>query len=390
MSTPTVMVSSTFYDLRQIRNDLADFIISGLGYSTLLSEFPSFPIDPDINTIENCRKRVDKNADILVLIIGGRYGTIDKKTEKSITNLEYLTAKRKGIPIYVFIDKQVLSVLHVWKNNLEGDYSNIVDTTSLFEFIEEIRSKEGVWTFPFETAQEIVTTLKIQLAHLFYDSLQMRKQFVGTGLPTFFRDLSPKALRIALEKPEAWEYLLFLQVWLDETERHNEIIREYEEGLKIGFSELVSVDAAISWFQTRLSEFEGYIDSANHLIEVSVQNAFGEQGQLGDPVAIIWNAKKLSDVLEATVKWALRLRRAYVTEPFTDVSIQMSKFPDYVIERMQHFPKECISTIEKSLLEVSSEETKTLTLTITFEISNMDGYNSAIAEAKKRYSSGKY
>ena len=51
---PCVMVSSTFYDLRQIRDDLRQFI-EGLGYRSLLSEHPSFPIDPDATTIENCR-----------------------------------------------------------------------------------------------------------------------------------------------------------------------------------------------------------------------------------------------------------------------------------------------------------------------------------------------
>ena len=57
-SAPAVMVSSTFYDLRQVRADLADFLGKTLGYTPLLSELDSFPIDPGIDTIENCRRRV--------------------------------------------------------------------------------------------------------------------------------------------------------------------------------------------------------------------------------------------------------------------------------------------------------------------------------------------
>ena len=63
-STPTVMISSTFYDLRQIRTNLAEFITDDLGYLPLLSEFPSFPVNPDLNTVENCQARVKENADI--------------------------------------------------------------------------------------------------------------------------------------------------------------------------------------------------------------------------------------------------------------------------------------------------------------------------------------
>jgi hypothetical protein len=48
---PTVLVSSTFYDLRQVREDLRCFIEDQLGYRPLLSEHPSFPIDPDVDTI---------------------------------------------------------------------------------------------------------------------------------------------------------------------------------------------------------------------------------------------------------------------------------------------------------------------------------------------------
>ena len=55
-TAPSVMVSSTFYDLRQIRTDLSVFISDNLGYIPLLSEFPSFPVDPDVDTIENCRR----------------------------------------------------------------------------------------------------------------------------------------------------------------------------------------------------------------------------------------------------------------------------------------------------------------------------------------------
>src|SRR6266536_3256695 len=99
-SPPTVMVSSTFYDLRQLRADLARFIADELGYQALLSELPSFPVDPDLDTIENCQARVRENVDVFVLVIGGRYGSIDDKTSRSVTNLEFLAARQKGLPVY--------------------------------------------------------------------------------------------------------------------------------------------------------------------------------------------------------------------------------------------------------------------------------------------------
>src|SRR5262245_9934914 len=110
-SPPKVMVSSTFYDLRHVRADLARFIADDLGYVPLLSELPSFPVNPDLDTVANCRARVEQDADIFILVIGGRYGSIDDKTDSSITNLEFLAARQKGVPVYSFIEKSILALL---------------------------------------------------------------------------------------------------------------------------------------------------------------------------------------------------------------------------------------------------------------------------------------
>src|SRR5882757_1392045 len=105
---PKVFLSSTCYDLRQVREDI-ETAVTGLGLCPLRSEAESFPIDPTLTTVENCQKVVRESADILVLVIGGRYGSVDSGSGKSITNLEYLAAKTKGIPVYAFVDQQVLT-----------------------------------------------------------------------------------------------------------------------------------------------------------------------------------------------------------------------------------------------------------------------------------------
>jgi hypothetical protein len=106
---PKVFISSTYYDLKQIRSDLSDFIENSLGFQFLKSEHSSFPVNPDIDTIENCKEQVG-NCDIMVLIIGGRYGYIPIGEKKSVTNIEYLTAKINHKPIYIFVYREILSV----------------------------------------------------------------------------------------------------------------------------------------------------------------------------------------------------------------------------------------------------------------------------------------
>ena len=153
---PTVFISSTFYDLRQVRTDLFHFIETEQGYRTLASEYPSFPVDPDTDAIENCRRRVENDADCFVLIIGSRYGSVPEHSTISVTNIEYQIARLKGIPIYPFVQKEVLSLLPIWEANPTADFSRTVDTPALFTFIQEVRSGVQPWTFPFETAQDII------------------------------------------------------------------------------------------------------------------------------------------------------------------------------------------------------------------------------------------
>ena len=145
---PSVFVSSTCYDLAQVRQDLRLFFES-LGMVPILSEFPSFPVDPNLDAIENCLVGVKEKADIFVLVVGGRYGS-ETENGKSVTNLEYLEAKAKGIPRYVFVQKHILTAYSDWQKNRSGDFSKIVDSSKLFEFVELLYDPmEKNWVYSF-------------------------------------------------------------------------------------------------------------------------------------------------------------------------------------------------------------------------------------------------
>src|SRR5687768_1322938 len=85
MRKPSVFVSSTCYDLKQLRADLYQYL-ENAGLDPVLSEYPTFPVNPDTATVANCRKAVESRADVFVLVIGGRYGSTDEYG-KSVTNL---------------------------------------------------------------------------------------------------------------------------------------------------------------------------------------------------------------------------------------------------------------------------------------------------------------
>jgi hypothetical protein len=384
MRAPGVMVSSTCYDLSQIRKDLAEFIAGDLGYRPILSDLRSFPIEPNLDAIENCCRRVEE-ADIMVLVVGGRYGSVvTDRAAKSVTNLEYITAKKKGIPVYVFVDKQTLVALDLWKDNPKGDFSSKVDTPLLFTFIEEIKTAERTWVSPFESAQDIIDTLRHQFAYIFGEALKVRLHLAGGGLPSYLDALTPTCLRIALERPRAWEYRLFLATWIAETKKRADLIREYDAGLAIGVSEAVSAVDAQQWFQARLKELKGLAASGTHLMNVSAQAAFGPPGLPGNPEEIIWSSRMIGKVFDVVINWTLRIRRAHVQEPFENVAVEMARFTEQMVKDLQTFPHETLGQVEAAAAVATPEAPPTVRSTLTLTIANVDGFNRALEAAKRQ------
>lgn len=380
---PTVMVSSTFYDLRHVRADLRHFIGDELGLTPLLSELPSFPVDPDLNTIENCRARVEKDADIMVLVIGGRYGSVDLDSDRSVTNLEFLAAREKGIPIYVFVEKSILALLPVWRANPTADFAAVADTPRLFEFIESVRTQDRVWTFPFETAADIVGTLRVQLAYLFFDSLQLRQRLSGATLPRYLESIGPRALRIALEKPRGWEHRLFFETWVDEVESRADLVKMYQDRLTLERAEWVPAANASEWLLTRLHELQGLVNSANHLVNVAVPEAFGAPGEPGDPERIIWVSQMLGLALDRMLNWGSHTRCARLGEPFDRMGERLASFVDELVTEFQRFPRASLTSLEEVLSLPQTDEPRQLELTIVFSLSNVAEYEAEMVRIER-------
>lgn len=181
MAKPRIFVSSTYYDLKHIRNSLEAFI-KDFGYEPILFESGDIPFVHTVPLDISCYEEI-KNAHIFVLIIGGRYGSSSSEDENqeaelefynSITKKEYENAIEKNIPIYIFIEKNVLAEYYTYKKNRENKkikYAH-VDNTNIFKLIDVIYSqKKNNLVKDFENFDDISSWLKDQWAGIFADFL---------------------------------------------------------------------------------------------------------------------------------------------------------------------------------------------------------------------------
>lgn len=199
MAKLRVFVSSTCYDLAPVRSQLRIFINS-LGYEPIMSEYEDVLYDPRIHTHTSCVDEV-ANSDILILIIGPRFGgkasaeslnridfemmknesiNVDSLKEKeglSITQLEVLKAIEHSIPVYTFIDKRVMNDHALYEKNKTSDIVSQIIFPSIekqktakyiFNFINFVRLRtRGNNIFGFDKVQDIEETLKKQWSSYF-------------------------------------------------------------------------------------------------------------------------------------------------------------------------------------------------------------------------------
>lgn len=133
-----VFVSSTYEDLKHERKILQETLIKSNCLPRGMELFNAsdkgqWDIITDV--IDDC--------DYFVLVIGGKYGSIDKKHNKSYTRKEFEYAKKKGIPIIAFIQNNIeeLPASKVERDTerikMLDDFTKVVKNNRMVNFWQE-------------------------------------------------------------------------------------------------------------------------------------------------------------------------------------------------------------------------------------------------------------
>ncbi|WP_394155379.1 DUF4062 domain-containing protein [Loktanella salsilacus] len=140
-----VFVSSTFLDLKDERQAVSQNILE-LNHIPVGMEFFGAA---DREQMEFIKDEI-RNSDYYVLIIGGKYGSIDAITGKSYTQLEYEYANDIGIPILVFLRRD--------RHSLPADQRDVDGTkiSALDKFIDAASGANRIRD-EWENLSELVT-----------------------------------------------------------------------------------------------------------------------------------------------------------------------------------------------------------------------------------------
>lgn len=185
---PRIFVSSTFYDLKYVREDLAGFIRAH-DFEPIMFEEGDIGYEPGKALDDSCYEAM-RNSDMAILIIGGQYGSDATKqdTDKtdefiSITQKEFKSAVDSGIPVFAFIDTKVHAEYEVYKNNFEiinksdNDFKfNNTKDIRVFKFIRNVYTMGNIPVNEFIKISDIKKFLSKQWSDMFKKHLSQLKE----------------------------------------------------------------------------------------------------------------------------------------------------------------------------------------------------------------------
>jgi nucleoside 2-deoxyribosyltransferase len=129
-----IFISSTFIDLQEERQAAVEAVLAA-GHIPAGMELFKPGNDSQLDTI----KRWIDESDVYMLILGGRYGSIETTSGKSYTHLEYDYAISKGIPVFaVVLDKEAITNK---TRELGPDAVETVNGTKYEEFKNSVLSR---------------------------------------------------------------------------------------------------------------------------------------------------------------------------------------------------------------------------------------------------------
>ena len=187
-----IFVSSTFKDLEKERQEVLAAVVESGNMPIGMEYFPSTSATP----FEYIKTMLQK-SDYYILILAGKYGSIEPSSGLSYTELEYDYAQQLGIPTMVF--------LHYDINNLPMSLNEV--DPNIISKLQKFREKASkslakMWS----NAQE----LKSQVLHSIYTTIQtcprigwVRADSTEQNTDNF--DYSQIAYHTATEDTDFWE-----------------------------------------------------------------------------------------------------------------------------------------------------------------------------------------
>lgn len=218
-----VFVSSTFSDLREERQAAVEAILAAGHIPAGMELFAA----GDESQMEVIKQWIDE-SDVYLLILGGRYGSIDPKSNKSYTQLEYEYALSKGKPLFACVVKDAALDARIkkygkeaiddcrkeWNQFREFVQSKIVEfwedskdiKIAIANKLGQLSRREDLVGWVRAHKEADLPALSNEIARLSKENAELRSQ-LGSKPEVIINGLPYSQMRTLLQMKGVWEFL---------------------------------------------------------------------------------------------------------------------------------------------------------------------------------------
>ena len=167
-----IFVSSTVNDLGDLRNELY-YHLKELGHTPWFSEMDDFPINHHPDSMTNCLI-VAEQSDYFLVLLDKRSGLPYTERAESpyhdlfnlkISEAEYKCARKKGIPICIFVRTKVDCESAIFRQITDKEQRKSIrwySEPAIYEFYNRLMHEKPhiPWRYTFDSIEDIISPLK--------------------------------------------------------------------------------------------------------------------------------------------------------------------------------------------------------------------------------------
>ncbi|MFT4900154.1 MAG: hypothetical protein ACI9U0_001955 [Flavobacteriales bacterium] len=280
------------------------------------------------------------------------------------------------MPVYVFVNSDVMNILPIWKNNPDANFSSHVENEKVLEFVEQLAHFKSNWVYKFDSAKEIKSALIQQIPYLFMDALVARTKLTKNNFVLPLDKYPVEAANIVLDKPEFWEYKLFVEL----LNSYMEVLSDKRFDLKYGISfnktiEIDDVSEVKDWISNQINELLNLVRISTVLINEAAKDAFGEPGVAGEYDRIQHVCQRFIEVYSRMIDWKLSFSTLKVDQEFDHILNMASCFADNPLSEIENYCSRTYEYLYEAISKLSSgNENVTLDFSFTFDAPDMTNY----------------
>lgn len=235
-------------------------------------------------------------------------------------------------------------------------------------------------------AQEIANALRIQLAYLFKDALEVRQHVKKAGLPPDLSQLQGMPLRLVVERPPHWEYRLFPYALSQEIERAKQHRWDLEYHITLGRGAYLNdVGELRNWLLKKMAESHHIVDSSANLLNKVLPEAFGPTGVSGDASKIVYVARRLASAYENAIEWTRDVKQTTAPEEYERLVEIVGTFLKDIIQQIEIFTEEVLNKTESAIEKGTAEGgSHVVEATLTFTLSGQAEFHEEMDRLRNR------